>query len=190
MSRYPGVKGRTLLGGDELGEVVRGLGRAISGDHRDGVVLVGLLKGSMCLVADLARALSVPCSIDFLGLLAYGAGKTRIALSKDIDVDVAGRDVVIAVDIVDSGLTVSYVRRLLSERGSRSADVCALLDRRSHRLLPVEIRYTGLEIGDEYVIGYGLDFEERYRNLPMLLATEPDSIREAEREGVSQARER
>ncbi|MHB1508534.1 MAG: phosphoribosyltransferase [Acidimicrobiales bacterium] len=168
-----GLAGRVLLGAGELSKIVAGFGEAISSDHPDGVVVVGILKGSVCLVADLAREISVPCAIDFLALSAYGAGGRRVRVAKDLDADVAGRSVVIAVDIVDSGVTVSYVRRLLNERGARSADVCALLDRRSRRLLPVELRYVGLEIEDEYVVGYGLDLEERYRNLPLLMSVEP-----------------
>jgi hypoxanthine phosphoribosyltransferase len=173
----PGIAGHTLLDAEQLATIVRDMGRSISEDHPEGVVLVGILKGSVCLVADLARELSVPCAVDFLALSAYGAGGARIKLSKDLGEDVAGRSVVLAVDIVDSGLTVSYVRRLLAERGARSADVCALLDRRPRRLLPIDIRYTGLEIGEEYVVGYGLDFEERYRNLPMVMVVDPESLR-------------
>lgn len=169
----PGLAGHTLVDEAGLADLVAGFGRRISEDHSDGVVLVGLLKGSVCLVADLSRTLTVPCAVDFLALSAYGAGGRRVKVSKDLDTDVAGRDVVLAVDIVDSGLTVSYVRRLLNERGAASTDVCALLDRRSRRLLPLELRYVGLEIGDEYVVGYGLDLEERYRNLPMLLVVDP-----------------
>jgi hypoxanthine phosphoribosyltransferase len=159
----PGLAGRILLEPDELASIVRKFGEAISADHPDGVLLVGILKGSVC-------------AVDFLALSAYGAGGRRIRLAKDLDADVAGRAVVVAVDIVDSGLTVSYVRRLLTERGARSADVCTLLDRRPRRLLPVDLRYVGLEIGDEYVVGYGLDFEERYRNLPMLVVVEPETL--------------
>ncbi|MDA8039808.1 MAG: phosphoribosyltransferase family protein [Actinomycetota bacterium] len=177
--RAPAVSGRTLLQADELRAIVEQMGRAIARDHPEGVVLVGILKGSVCLVADLVRHIATPCSVDFLGLMPYGAGGTRIALSKDLDVDVSGLDVVIAVDIVDSGLTVSYVRRLLTERGARSADICALVDRKPNRLLPIDLRYVGLSIGNEYIIGYGLDFEERYRNIPSLFATEPDALRGA-----------
>ena len=177
---FPGFEGRQILEREQLAAIVDRLGRAITRDHPDGVVLVGILKGSVCLVADLARSIAAPCAVDFLGLSPYGAGRTRVRLSKDLDVDVAGRAVVIAVDVVDSGLTVSYVRRLLTERGARSADVCALLDRRSRRLLPVEIRYSGLTIGDEYVVGYGLDFAERWRNLPTLIAVDTEVLRSFE----------
>ena len=174
---FPGFEGRQILERDQLAAIVDRLGRAITRDHPDGVVLVGILKGSVCLVADLARSIAAPCAVDFLGLSPYGAGRARVKLSKDLDVDVAGRAVVVAVDIVDSGLTVSYVRRLLTERGARSADVCALLDRKSRRLLPVEIRYSGLTIGDEYLVGYGLDLDERYRNLRELRVIDPALVR-------------
>jgi hypoxanthine phosphoribosyltransferase len=173
----PGSAGRTLLDSAQLASTVRRFGQEITADHPEGVVLVGILKGSVCLIADLARSVECPCAVDFLGLSAYGAAGARIRLSKDLDADVAGRAVVIAVDIIDSGFTVSYVRRLLNERGARSADVCALLDRRTRRIIPVEPRYVGLTIGDEYVVGYGLDFEERYRNLPVVVATDPATLR-------------
>jgi hypoxanthine phosphoribosyltransferase len=184
------IEGRTLLRREEIASTVERLGAAIAADHPEGVVVVGLLKGGVCLVADLVRNIPVDCSVDFLALMPYGAGRSRVALAKDLDIDVAGRGVVIAVDIVDSGLTVSYVRRLLSERGARSADVCTLLDRRPSRLLPVDLRYVGLAIGTEYVIGYGLDFEERYRNLPLLLATDPETLRRAESANVDSRGER
>lgn len=180
----PGIAGRTLVDEAGLATIVADFGRDISADHPGGVVLVGMLKGSVCLLADLSRAVTVPCAVDFLALSAYGAGGRRVKVSKDLDTDVAGRDVVIAVDIVDSGLTVSYVRRLLQERGAGSIDICALLDRRSRRLLPVELRYVGLEIGDEYVVGYGLDLDERYRNLPSLLVVDPDVLQAAAAEGA------
>ncbi|MGH9298062.1 MAG: phosphoribosyltransferase [Acidimicrobiales bacterium] len=182
----PGQAGSVLLSSTELAAIVDRLGRGITHDHPDGLVLVGLLKGSVCLVADLARSISAPCAVDFLALAPYGASGQRVALSKDLDVDVAGRAVVIAVDIVDSGLTVSYVRRLLTERGARSADVCALLDRRVRRLLPVDLRYVGRVIGDEYVVGYGLDLEERYRNLPALHAVDQNALRHADLASVAE----
>ncbi|MGO9560458.1 MAG: phosphoribosyltransferase [Acidimicrobiales bacterium] len=174
-----GEAGTSVLTGDELSAVVDRLGRAISRDHPDGLVLVGMLKGSVCLVADLARRLEVPCAVDFLCLTPYGAGGQRVRLSKDLDHDVSGRAVVLAVDIVDRGLTVTYVHRLLTERGARSVDVCTLLDRRSKRLLPVELRYVGKVIGEEYVVGYGLDLDERFRNLPDLRVIEPQEMRHA-----------
>lgn len=180
-----GTAGEPALSEGEIASIVRRLAGEISRDHPDGVVLVGLLKGSVCLVADLARNIEVPCAIDFLALSPYGAGGERVALAKDLDVDVTGRDVVVAVDIVDRGLTVSYVLRLLAERGAASVQVCTLLDRRSKRLLPVELAYVGTETGEEYLIGYGLDLEERFRNLASLRVVDPTVIRQASGESLS-----
>lgn len=175
----PGAAGPEGLTADELAAIVDRLGVAISRDHPEGLVLVGLLKGSVCLVADLARRIEVPCAVDFLSLSPYGAGGQRVRLSKDLDADVTGRAVVLAVDIVDRGLTVAYVHRLLTERGARSVDVCALLDRRPKRLLPLELRYVGRVIGEEYVVGYGLDLDEHFRNLPGIQVVDPEQIRHA-----------
>jgi hypoxanthine phosphoribosyltransferase len=175
----PGAAGSPVLSGSELAATVSRLGQAITRDHPDGLVLVGLLKGSVCLAADVARHIEVPCAVDFLSLRPYGAGGQRVHLSKDLDVDVSGRAVVLAVDIVDRGLTVSYVHRLLTERGARSVDVCALFDRATRRLLPVELRYVGSTIGEEYVVGYGLDLDERFRNLPEVRAVDPHALRRA-----------
>jgi hypoxanthine phosphoribosyltransferase len=175
----PGEAGSSVLSADDLAAVVERLGGEITRDHRGGLVLVGLLKGSVCLVADVARHIEAPCAVDFLSLTPYGAGGQRVHLSKDLDVDVSGRAVVLAVDIVDRGLTVSYVHRLLTERGARSVDVCALLDRLARRLIPVELRYVGQVIGEEYVVGYGLDLDERYRNLAELRVIDRQEMRQA-----------
>lgn len=175
----PGLAGAPALSGAQIAATVQRLAGEISSDHPKGVVLVGLLKGSVCLVADLARHLSVACAIDFLALSPYGAGGERVRLSKDLGVDVSGREVVLAVDIVDRGLTVAYVMRLLQERGAASVDVCTLLDRTTKRLLPVELRYVGHETGDEYLIGYGLDLDERFRNLPHIRTVDPGELRHA-----------
>jgi hypoxanthine phosphoribosyltransferase len=186
----PGAAGPLVLSGEEVAAIIDRLGRAITRDHPGGIVLVGLLKGSVCLAADLARHVEVPCAIDFLCLTPYGAGGQRVHLSKDLDVDVTGKAVVLAVDIVDRGLTVSYVHRLLTERGARSVDVCALLDRRVKRLLPVELRYVGRTIGEEYVVGYGLDLDERFRNLPDLRVIDPQQMRHASSASVERLFER
>lgn len=176
----PGIAGTPALSGEEIASIVRRLAGEISRDHKDGVVLVGLLKGSVCLVADLARHIEVPCAIDFLALSPYGAGGERVRLAKDLDVDVSGRDVVVAVDIVDRGLTVSYVLRLLAERKAASVDICTLLDRRAKRLIPVELRYVGTETDEQYLVGYGLDLDERFRNVPSLREVDPVALRQAD----------
>jgi hypoxanthine phosphoribosyltransferase len=164
----PGIAGTTFLSEEDLLKVVSRLGKQISEDHPSGVALVGVLKGGAVLMADLVRHISVPCWIDFLQLSSYSTGAPRVRLAKDIEMDVTDRPAVIVVELLDSGLTVNYVKRLLAERGARGSSVCALLDRGRRRVVPVEIAYRGLEIGDEYLVGYGLDLDERYRGLPFL----------------------
>jgi hypoxanthine phosphoribosyltransferase len=168
---------RSLLDAGDLAAIAHRLGGDIRRDYPDGVVLVALLKGSICFLADLVRELPGPCELDFLALSAYGDGRTRVRVVKDLDLEVAGRDVVVVLDIVDTGLTLAYVLRLLALRGARSTAACALLDRQSRRLLPVEIRYVGQVISDEHVVGYGLDFGERYRNLPGLQVADEAILR-------------
>jgi hypoxanthine phosphoribosyltransferase len=173
----PGAAVGPLLDSGELASIARRLGGEIARDYPDGVVLVALLKGSVCFLADLVRELRGPCELDFLVLSAYGDGRTRVRVTKDLDLDVAGRDVVVVMDLVDTGLTLSYVLRLIALRGARSTSACTLLNRQSRRLLPVEIRYVGRVIGDEYVVGYGLDLDERFRNLPGLEVADEVELR-------------
>ena len=168
---------RTLLDAGELAAITRRLGREIKRDYPDGVVLVALLKGSICFLADLVRELPGPCELDFLALSSYGDGRTRVRVVKDLDLDVSGRDVVVVLDIVDTGLTLAYLLRLIALRGARSTVACALLDRESRRLLPVEIRYVGQVINDEHVVGYGLDYNDLYRNLPYVAILEPSDMK-------------
>jgi hypoxanthine phosphoribosyltransferase len=168
---------RSLLDAAELAAIARRLGGEIRRDHPDGVVLVALLKGSICFLADLVRELPGSCELDFLALSSYGDGRTRVRVVKDLDLELQGRDVVVVLDIVDTGLTLAYVLRLIALRGARSATACALLDRQSRRLLPVEIRYVGRVISDEHVVGYGLDLDERYRNLPGLQVADEGDLR-------------
>ncbi|MGA2804528.1 MAG: phosphoribosyltransferase family protein [Acidimicrobiales bacterium] len=168
---------RSLLEASELAAIAHRLGGEIRRDYPDGVVVVALLKGSICFLADLVRELPGPCELDFLALSSYGDGRTRVRVVKDLDLDVSGRDVVVVLDIVDTGLTLAYVLRLIALRGARSAAACALLDRQSRRLLPVEVRYVGQVISDEHVVGYGLDLDERYRNLPGLQVADEADLR-------------
>ncbi len=171
-----GFAGVTVLTAEELAVITKRLGSEISRDHPDGVVLVGMLKGSVCFLADLVRHIDVACSVDFLQLSAYTEGGPRVRLAKDLDVALSEQDAVIVVDVIDSGLTANYVHRLFGERGARSTKICALLDRRRRRVVPVDIAYLGIEVGEEYLVGYGLDFEERYRNLPCVLTADPDVL--------------
>lgn len=137
----------------------------ISEAHEDGVVLVAVLKGSIPFLADMARALTVVPVIDFMAVSAYAPDTGRVRILKDLDMDISGRDVVLVEDIIDTGLTLHYLLAELGRRGPRSIEACALFDRTSRRIIPAPVRYSGFEIGDDFVLGYGLDFAQRYRNL-------------------------
>jgi hypoxanthine phosphoribosyltransferase len=156
-----------------LDEAVARLGRQLSDDYPRGVLLVAVLKGSIFFVADLARRITVPCEIDFLGISAYAEGTGRVRIVKDLDHDVHDRDVVLVEDIVDTGLTCTYVLGELGRRGPASLEVCALFDRRVRRIVPVAVRFAGFEATDDLLVGYGLDVAGRYRNLPFVAAADP-----------------
>jgi hypoxanthine phosphoribosyltransferase len=137
----------------------------ISVAHADGVVLVAVLKGSVPFLADMVRALTIVPVVDFMAISTYAPDTGRVRIVKDLDLDISGRDVVLVEDIVDTGLTLHYLLAELGRRGPRSIQACALLDRTSRRIIPTPVDYRGFEIGDEFVLGYGLDFAQRYRNL-------------------------
>lgn len=169
---------RVLFDEDSLRRTVRRLGREIEATHPDGLVLVGVLKGALVFLADLARAIThVPVTIDFLALSRYAPDSGRVKLLKDIDVDVTGRDVVIVEDLVDTGLTLSYLVRQLGDRGARRVEICTLLDRSPRRIVPLPIEYVGHVIGDDFVLGYGNQVAERYRNLRYVAAGDRDLLR-------------
>jgi hypoxanthine phosphoribosyltransferase len=146
------------------------LGEEISADYagRD-LLLIGVLKGAVFFMADLMRTLTIPCEIDFMAISSYGAqtdssGVVRIL--KDLDINIEGRHVLVVEDIIDSGLTLSYLMRNLESREPATLEVCALMTKPERREIEVPVRYIGFEIPNRFVIGYGLDFAERYRNLP------------------------
>jgi hypoxanthine phosphoribosyltransferase len=162
--------GKILVQQDELSHRIRELGEEISRDYADrDVFLVGVLKGATFFLADLMRHLELDCVVDFMAVSAYGSetdssGVVRIL--KDLDASIEGRHVLIVEDIVDSGLTLHYLLRTLRAREPASLEVCALLTKPERRKVDLPIRYVGFEIPNEFVIGYGLDHNERYRNLP------------------------
>jgi hypoxanthine phosphoribosyltransferase len=160
---------RPLRSAGELRRRVRQLGEAIAAAHPDGVLLVAVLKGSLPFLADLVRVVPAPVEIDFLAISSYEPGSGRVRLVKDLDADVAGRPVILVEDIVDTGLTLAYLLGELRRRQPASLEVCALLDKTARRILPTEIRYRGFEVPDLFVLGYGLDFAGRYRNLDRLV---------------------
>ncbi|MGA2519493.1 MAG: hypoxanthine phosphoribosyltransferase [Acidimicrobiales bacterium] len=160
----------------ELAGAVARLGAEVSAAHPDGVLLVAVLKGSILFLADLARQMSAPCQVDFLAISSYAAGTGRVRIVKDLDLDVHGRAVVLVEDIVDTGLTCTYVLGELGRRGPASLEVCTLFDRRVRRIVPVPVRFTGFEAGDDLLLGYGLDVGGRYRNLPFVATGDPGTL--------------
>ncbi|MCY3645167.1 MAG: hypoxanthine phosphoribosyltransferase [Acidimicrobiaceae bacterium] len=170
-----------MLTAEEIDATVARLASDMSARYHDGVVLIGVLRGSVPFLADLVRVMTVPVSVDFMAITPYTPGSGRVRLLKDLDLDIAGRDAVIVEDIVDTGLSTAFLRRELERRNPRSVAVCTLLDRRIRRVVPVEIDFAGVEVADAFVVGYGLDHEGRYRNLRLvaaadveLLADDPD----------------
>jgi hypoxanthine phosphoribosyltransferase len=162
--------GETLIDAERLQARVRELGLEISSDYEGReLLLVGVLKGAVFFMADLMRSITVPCEIDFMAISSYGASTDSsgvVRILKDLDLNIEGRHVVVVEDIVDSGLTLSYLVRNLESREPASLEVCALLTKPERRQIEVNVRYTGFDIPNKFVIGYGLDFAERYRNLP------------------------
>jgi len=162
--------GEVLIDEARLQARIRELGTELSSDYAGReLTLVGVLKGAVFFMADLMRALTVPCEIDFMAISSYGASTDSsgvVRILKDLDINIEGRHVLIVEDIVDSGLTLSYLIRNLESREPASLSVCALLTKPERRENDVDIHYVGFEIPNKFVIGYGLDFAERYRNLP------------------------
>jgi hypoxanthine phosphoribosyltransferase len=172
--------GEILIDEDSLQARIRELGAEISADYKGrDLLLVGVLKGAVFLMADLMRELTVQCEIDFMAISSYGAATNSsgvVRILKDLDINVAGRDVLVVEDIIDSGLTLSYLMRNLGARKPASLEICALLTKPERREVDVPVRYVGFEIPNRFVIGYGLDFAERYRNLPYVAVLHPDLI--------------
>lgn len=161
-----------LFSESQIAAKVSELAAAITRDYQGKTpVLVGVLKGSFIFMADLARRIGLPCEMDFMAVSSYGnksqtTGAVRIL--KDMDSDIEGRDVVVVEDILDSGVTLSYIMNYMKNSRPASVAICTLLDKPERRRAPVEARYTGLRTPDEFVVGYGLDYAGRYRNLPYI----------------------
>jgi hypoxanthine phosphoribosyltransferase len=172
--------GEVLIEEEPLRARIAELGTEISEEYagRD-LLLVGVLKGAVFFMADLMRELTVPCEIDFMAISSYGAATDSsgvVRILKDLDANIAGRDVLVVEDIIDSGLTLSYLMRSLSARKPASLEICALLTKPARREIDVPVKFVGFEIPNKFVIGYGLDFAERYRNLPYVAVLHPDLI--------------
>jgi len=160
---------RLLIPEEKIQSRIRELGEQITRDYPQGpIYLIAILKGACFFLADLARAIRRPVRIDFIGISSYGRSKTtsgEVKLTKDLDASIEGADVLIVEDIIDTGVTLHYLAQVLAQRQPRSLRIAALLDKPSRRIRPVDVAYVGFEIPDEFVVGYGLDYAEEYRNL-------------------------
>lgn len=166
-----------LFSEDKLAEIVEGLGRRISEDYRDkNLLMVSVLKGSFIFMADLTRAIDLPCRIDFMSVSSYGSGTKSsgvVKITKDLDIPLAGYDLLVVEDILDSGVTLSYILELLQSRGPKSVKICTLFDKPERRTAQIKADYVGTCVPDEFIVGYGLDYNETYRNLPYVGILKP-----------------
>jgi hypoxanthine phosphoribosyltransferase len=172
--------GEILVQPDDLKQKVRDLGAQISADYAErDLVMICVLKGAVFFLADLMRHVDIPCEVDFMAVSSYGSATDSsgvVRILKDLDRPIAGRDILIVEDIVDSGLTLQYLMRNLGARGPASLEVCALLTKPERRKVELAPRYVGFEIPDKFAIGYGLDYAELYRNLPYVAALSPEDV--------------
>ncbi len=163
---------------DDIQQRVRELGAQISADYGDeGVLLVAVLRGAALFVADLARSITCPVELDFMAVSSYGSSTKSsgvVRILKDLDEDIEGRNVLVVEDILDTGLTLKYLLRNLASRKPASLEVVTLLSKQGKQRVPIDCKYTGFDIPDEFVIGYGLDYAEKYRNLPYIGILKPE----------------
>ncbi len=167
-----------LISEEEIRQIVRDLGRQITRDYEGkNLYLITVLKGAVVFLSDLIRSIGCHCELDFMVVSSYGSGTKssgNVKIVKDIDVPLEGKDVLIVEDILDSGLTLHFLMDLLASRHPKSMEICTLLDKPSHRACDVNAKYIGKQIPDEFVIGYGLDYNEKYRNLPFIGVLKPE----------------
>lgn len=166
-----------LYSEETLAKIVTDMGAKISEDYKDkNLLMVSVLKGSVVFMADLMRAITINCRIDFMAVSSYGSGvKTSgvVKIIKDLDIPLAGYDVLVVEDILDSGMTLSYILELLQSRGPKSIKLCTLFDKPDRRTVNITADYAGTIVPDEFVVGYGLDYDEKYRNLPFVGILKP-----------------
>ena len=170
---------KVLISEEQLQAKVAELGAQISRDYAGkDLLLVSILKGSVVFMADLMRAVQIPCAIDFMVVSSYGGANTSstglVKIIKDLDADLTGRDVLIVEDILDTGITLSKLVPVLKMRNPGSVKICPILSKPSRRMADIEPDYCGFEVPDEFVVGYGLDYDEKYRNLPYVGVLKPE----------------
>ena len=168
---------KVLLTEEEIQAIINRLGEEITRDYKDkNLLIVSVLKGSVMVMADLMRAIKLPCKIDFMAVSSYGSGTTTsgtVKIIKDLNINLEGYDILIVEDILDSGVTLSNLKELLLLRKPASVKVCTFLDKPDRRKADIVAEYTGAQIPDEFVVGYGLDYDEKYRNLPFVGVLSP-----------------
>lgn len=168
---------KVLLSEEEIAAKVKELGAQIAKDYADkNPLIVSVLRGSFVFMADLVRAIDVPCTVDFMSVSSYGSGTSssgEVKITKDFDVSIEGRHLIIVEDILDSGRTLSYLMKTLKARGAASIALCTFLDKPERRVVPVEVAYKGFTVPDAFIVGYGLDYDQRYRNLPYVGVLKP-----------------
>jgi hypoxanthine phosphoribosyltransferase len=171
---------QVLIPAEQIQARIRELGEQISNDYPNGALhLIGILKGAVFFLTDLARAMKRDVFVDFMGISTYGKGKTssgEVKVTKDLDISLEAADVVIVEDIVDSGVTLNYLLHVLEQRKPRSIRIAALLDKPERRLRPVHVSYVGFPIPDKFVVGYGLDYAEKYRNLDSICVLDESQV--------------
>ena len=163
---------KVLISQDEIADKIASLSKQITEDYRGkDLLLVGVLKGAFVFMADLARGIDLPLEFDFMAVSSYGSATKSsgvVRILKDLDYEISGRDVLLVEDIIDSGLTISYLLRYLEARGPQSLEICSLFWKKGEQAVPLDVKYPGFEIPPVFVVGYGLDYAERYRNLPYI----------------------
>lgn len=171
---------RVVLSEEQISERVRELGAEISADYgEETVLLVAVLRGAALFIADLARAMTSPVMVDFMAVSSYGSATKSsgvVRILKDLDEDIEDRNVVVVEDVLDTGLTLKYLVRNLATRKPKSLEIVTLLRKEEKQRVPISCRYVGFDIPDEFVVGYGLDYDEAYRNLPYVGVLKPEAL--------------
>ncbi|HYY44377.1 MAG TPA: hypoxanthine phosphoribosyltransferase [Actinomycetota bacterium] len=175
---HPDIQ-EVLISGEDIQAKIAELGRRITADYRNkDLLLIGILKGAFVFMADLARHIGLPVEVDFMAVSSYGSSTKSsgvVRILKDLDYELTGRHVLLVEDIIDSGLTISYLLKYLEARNPASLDICSLFWKRGEQAVPLEVKYPGFEIPPVFVVGYGLDFAEKYRNLPYIGVLKPSA---------------
>ena len=163
---------KVMISEEKIAEIVSDLGAKISEDYKDkNLLMVSVLKGSVIFMSDLMRKITIPCRIDFMAVSSYTGGTKssgEVKIIKDLDKPIEGYDLLVVEDVLDSGLTLDYILKLLKSRNPKSIKICTLLDKPQRRKVNITADYSGFEIPDEFIVGYGLDYDEKYRNLPFI----------------------